>query len=106
MEKQNLGRQLRRARLEKGYTQQQLAQYAGVGEVYLSEIERGRKMPSMTIFIKIIEALNISADYVLRDELTSGGPYVLNEITQKLSYLTPKQRKTAADILEAYLKNL
>ena len=106
MEKQALGKQLRQARLDKGYTQQQLAKSAGVGEVYLSEIERGLKMPSMTIFIKIIEALNISADYILRNELSAGSPYVLNDITQKLSELTPHQRKTVTDILDAYLKNL
>lgn len=74
--------------------------------MYLGEIERGLKMPSMNIFIKIIETLDISADYVLRDELTSGREYVCDEITEKIKGLTPKQRKIAADILDAYLKNL
>ena len=46
------------------------------------------------------------ADYILRDELTSGKEYIYDEITQKLKNLTPKQRKTAADILDAYLQNI
>lgn len=100
------GKKLREARLMKDYTQQALAEIAGIGNVYLGEIERGQKMPSLNIFIKLIEALDISADYILRDVLPSGKEYIYDEITQKLKDLTPKQRKTAVDILDAYLCNL
>lgn len=106
MDKSVLGRKLRDARQKKGYTQQTLAEIAGIGNVYLGEIERGSKMPSLNIFIKLIEALDVSADCILRDELTSGKEYIYDEITQKLQNLTPRQRKTAADILDAYLRNL
>ena len=106
MDKISLGNRIKSARLEKGYTQSALAQYAGVSNVYLGEIERGLKMPSLQSFIKIIEALNISADYILRDELATGEQYVYEEIATKMRNLTPKQRKTAVDILDGYLKNL
>lgn len=106
MDKVILGKRLRESRIKKGYTRQALAMQADIGEVYLGEIERGLKMPSMNIFIKIIEALDISADYILRDELTSGSAFIFDEITDKLKGLTPQQRKTAADILDAYIKNL
>ena len=106
MEKIVLGDRLRQIRIQKGYTQQALAKKADIGTVYLGEIERGLKMPSLNIFIKIIEALDISADYVLRDALSSGGTYIFDEITDQLKDLTPQQRKTAVDILNAYIKNL
>lgn len=106
MDKTALGEKLRQARLGKGYTQQALADLAGIGNVYLGEIERGLKMPSLNSFVKLIEALDVSADYILRDALPSGGAYIFDELTQKLKNLTPKQRKTAADILDAYLRNI
>jgi len=106
LDKTALGKKLREARQNKGYTQQTLAEIADIGNVYLGEIERGSKMPSLNIFVKLIEALDVSADYILRDELTSGKEYIYDEITQRLINLTPKQRKTAADILDAYLRNL
>lgn len=106
MDAASLGRRIREARRQKGYTQRALAEKADVGEVYLSEIERGLKMPSMNIFIKIVSALEVSADYVLRDELLSAKEYVFDEITEKLSSLTPKQRKTAVEILDAYMINI
>lgn len=106
MDKIELGRRLKEVRNNAGYTQEALAEKADIGVMYLGEIERGIKMPSMKIFIKLIEALDISADYVLRNELDSGKQYVYNEITQKLEGLTPKQRKGAVEILDAYIKTL
>ena len=101
-----LGKRLREARIKKGYKRHYMALQADIGEVYLGEIERGLKMPSINIFVKIVEALDVSADYILRDVLPSGCVYTFEEITEKLYGLTPIQRKTAADILDAYVKNL
>jgi len=106
LERAALGKRIRESRIRKGYTQQDLADRAEIGIVYISEIERGVKMPSLNVFIKIINALDVSADYVLRDELPSGKEYICTEITEKLLILTPGQRKTAADILNAYFVNL
>lgn len=106
MDKASLGKKIREARLKKQYTQAKLAEAADIGEMYLGEIERGTKMPSLRIFINLINALEISSDYILRDELNSGEQYTFDEITQKLKGLTPKQRKTASDILDAYISNL
>ena len=106
MEKTALGQRIRESRIEKGYTQQALAKKAGIGLMYLGEIERGIKMPSLSVFIKIVDALDISADYVLRDELKSGERFIFDDLTDKLAPLSPKQRKTATEILDAYIRNL
>jgi transcriptional regulator with XRE-family HTH domain len=74
--------------------------------MYLREIERGIKMPSLSNFIKIVNALDISADYVLRDEIKTGEHFIFDDLTDKLTPLSPKQRKTAAEILDAYIRNL
>ena len=106
MERASLGKRIRESRVKKGYTQKNLADRAEIGVVYLSEIERGIKMPSLSIFVKIINILEVSVDYVLRDELSSGVEYTSTEITEKIRTLTPSQRKTVTDILDAYLINL
>lgn len=106
MEKVALGNRLKDARIRKGYTQQALAERIDIADMYLSEIERGVKTPSLNIFIKMIKELDVSADYVLRDELPSGKDYVYDEITRKLEGLTPKQRKAISDLIDAYIKNM
>ena len=106
MDSKTLGNRIREARIKKQHTQQKLAEMAGISQMYLGEIERGAKMPSLRSFIKIIEALDLSADYVLRDELSSGERYIYDEITEKLKNLSPQQRKAASEILDAYIRNL
>ena len=106
MDKAELGKKLREARNKAGLMQEALAEKADIGIMYLGEIERGVKMPSLRIFIQIIEVLGISADYVLRDEVSSGKDYVLNEVTEKIAELTPQQRKGAVEILDAYIRTL
>ena len=106
MERAAMGKRIREERLKKGYTQQEVAEKAEICVMYPSEIERGIKMPSLNSFIQILEALEVSADYILRGELNSGQAYIYDEITQKLKNLTPAQRRTAADILDAYIRNL
>ena len=87
-------------------TQEVLAEKANIGTIYLGEIERGLKMPSLNVLIQIIEALGVSADYLLCFEIPSGKDYVFDELTSKLEPLSPKQRKTVSDIIDAYIANL
>lgn len=106
MEQNALGKRIKEARKNLKLTQEALAEKAKISNVYLGEIERGTKIPSVPVLVDLIEALEVSADYLLLDSLNSANVIVNNEITEKLSKLTPKQRKTALDILNAYINNI
>ena len=106
MEQNALGKRIKEARKKLKLTQEELAEKAKISDVYLGEIERGTKIPSVPVLVDLIEALEVSADYLLLDSLNSANVIVNNEITEKLSKLTPKQRKTALDILNAYINNI
>ena len=80
MTKQELGMKIREQRKLKKLTLDQLSGEAGIGKVYLGEIERGKKMPSLATFINIVNALDVSADLLLRDEVNAGKSYVLNDL--------------------------
>lgn len=106
MENNVLGKRIRETRRNKKVTQERLAELAGISVVYVSELERGLKSPSIDVFSQIASALDVSADYLLRDVLPTGREYVFDDLTKKLEGLTPKQRKTVIDIIDAYLNNL
>lgn len=106
MEWTELGTRLREARKKKDFTQQMLADKVGVSEIYISQLERGMKLPSLALFIQIITALDISADYILRDTVPTGKDFVYEEVAELLEGLTPKQRRGAIDILDAYVQSL
>ena len=106
MDKKSFGSRVKETRKSLKLTQEDLAEKADIGVVYLSEIERGLKSPSIVVFTKIAKALDVSADYLLRDVLPTGKEYVFDDLTKKLENLTPRQRKTVSDIIDAYLSNL
>ena len=106
MDKAAIGTRIREARGQSGMTQEQLAEKTGVNTTYISDIERGAKFPSLSLFIKIVDALCVSSDYILRGEIEAGKNCVYDDITKKLEKLTPKQRLGVADLIDAYIKNL
>lgn len=106
MEWTELGIRLREARKKKGFTQQMLADAVDVTEIYISQLERGMKLPSLAVFIQIVNALDVSADYILRDAVRTGKDFVYEEVAELLDGLTPKQRRGAIDILDAYVQSL
>lgn len=106
MEQLDIGIRIREARKKKDFTQQMLADAIGVSEIYISQLERGMKLPSLALFIQIINALDVSADYILRDAVHTGKDFVYEEVAELLDGLTPKQRRGAIDILDAYVQSL
>ena len=106
MDKVAIGSRLREARNMVKLTQEQLAEKVGIGTTYISDIERGAKFPSLSLFIKIVDALRVSSDFILRGEIEAGKNCVYDDITRKLDGLTPKQRLGVADLIDAYIKNL
>lgn len=56
---------LKAARIEKGYTQDQLANQIGIAKSTLSGYENGTREPDFFKIKKISEILKISADYLL-----------------------------------------
>ena len=106
MTKENIGRRIREARTKRGMTQEQLAERTDITIVYLSELERGLKLPSLPVFVSIAETLHVSTDSLLRDDLESGKEYIYDDLTKKLERLSPKQRIAVSEIIDAYIRNL
>ena len=67
-----MGDRIKETRKNRGLTQENLAEQLDVSVEYVSQIERGIKMPSMQIFVKLVEVLDVSADYLLRDIVSTG----------------------------------
>ncbi len=106
MDKVAIGSRLREARNMVKLTQEQLAEKVGIGTTYISDIERGAKFPSLSLFIKIVDALGVSSDYILRGEIEAGKNCVYDDITKKLDGLSPKQRLAVAELIDTYIKTL
>jgi transcriptional regulator with XRE-family HTH domain len=61
------GRALKRLRDKRGLTQEQLAHDAGITTSYANQVENGRKVPSLTIVLKLALALEVPPAELLTD---------------------------------------
>jgi len=59
------GKRLRLHRKQKGLTQQELGDRAGVSYKYLGEVERGEKNPTVIVILKIAAALGVNPAVLL-----------------------------------------
>ena len=66
-EAEKFGAVVRRLREEKGLTQEELAERAGISATYVGFIERGDNVPTLTIVIQIASALRVRPSDLLRD---------------------------------------
>ncbi len=62
----SVGRRIRRVRKQRGLTQADLAEMTGLALPSLSSIENGHSKLLLISFVKIAEALQVSADDLLR----------------------------------------
>ncbi|WP_425230804.1 helix-turn-helix domain-containing protein [Sphingomonas sp.] len=60
-----LAANVRRLRLEKGWSQEAYADEAGIHRTYVSDIERGARNPTITVIEKLAAPLGISAGSLL-----------------------------------------
>jgi len=63
------GRVLKRLRKEKGVTQERLAQESGYHTTYISQIECGKKNPTLQTLFRIAEALEILPQDIISSTL-------------------------------------
>ena len=106
MNKFTMGDRIRETRKKVSLTQEQLAERLEVSVEFISQIERGLKLPSMQVFIKLLEVLHVSADYLLRDSVSTGQLYGDNAIGRKIEKLTPKQRIALEALIDTYIAYL
>jgi transcriptional regulator with XRE-family HTH domain len=67
---QRFGEKLRTLRLRRGLTLTALAQAIGyAAHGYISELETGKKLPTVELVLGVARLFNVTTDVLLRDEL-------------------------------------
>lgn len=100
-----IGSRVKRARLAKHMTQMQLAEAAGISMSFLSNIENGRQSMNLRVLIAISDALNVSADWLIRD-IPNSASRIAEEIESELTSCTPKEREAILQLVQLMKKSL
>ncbi len=60
-----LGSNVKRLRVEKGWSQEDYADRAGIHRTYVSDIERAARNPTISVVEKLAKALKVSASVLI-----------------------------------------
>lgn len=88
----------------KGLTQEELAALVDLSPTHISVIERGQKVPKLDTFVAIANALDVSADSLLRDVVAQSVNGVVNNLSASIMKLPPKEQKRVIRAIEAYVQ--
>lgn len=65
--KEILGKNLRKAREQRGWSQEEFADRSGIHRTYISGVERGKRNPTLSIIEAIAGALEITVAQLLEE---------------------------------------
>ena len=104
MDEKKIGKRIKQYREAAGLSQERLAEATGLSTNFISYIERGARQPSLDNFIRIANAINISADLLLADVLENPKQQDhISEYIKRIEILPPKDRQRIIAVLETML---
>lgn len=101
MNLENLGARVRKTRLEKGMTQEKLAEKADISLNFMSLIENGRNMSVQTL-VNIADGLGVSVQYLLYDKVDLEEDVISQQILQDISALNENEKIYFLNMIKQY----
>lgn len=99
-----LGKFIRNGRLDLELTQEQLAEKLNCNLSYLGNIERGKNMPSLKLFCRIMQILNLSAnEFIHPNRHAENSTYL--QLIRLLPQCTPKELNILLENAQTLMEN-
>lgn len=94
---------LRKARLHRGLSQQELSLDSDVDTSAISKMENGERLPSVERLARLSTALNVSTDYLLGLSPHMARCELMNEHEARYAMLPGYKRKLVREMISALL---
>ena len=91
---------IRKIRKAQGFSQETLAEQAGISVTHMSHIETGNTKLSLPVLVDLAEILDVRTDDLLYDEIFAERSSTIDEIVQILNTCTVQQLKIIKNILK------
>ena len=99
----SIGKKIREYRKERGLTQDELAEKVNLSPNHMGAIERAEKNLTLATLINIANALDVTADMLLCDEIQNGYRIKTSMLTEKLEKLSPTDRNKILQMVDIML---
>ena len=98
------GERVRLARINKNMTQATLAKELQLSAPFVSNIEQGKQTMNILTLCAICDALDVSADWILRDSTPAARRIADSELEQLLADCTPREKRAIINIAKEIKK--
>jgi transcriptional regulator with XRE-family HTH domain len=100
-----VGERIKKQRVILGYSREKFSEMVQIASVYLGQLERGQRTPSLETFVEIASALDCSLDYlVFGDDINKD--LDKTEIINLLDKSSTRELKAISDLLNALLPHI
>ena len=97
----DIGARIRAERTKQKISQEKLAEMVDVGVTHISHIETGNTIPSIKVFVAIINALNLSSDELLRNHIQKAKHIFEGELANIIKDCTGEETRIITDTVTA-----
>lgn len=99
-----LGSRIKSLRVQKGLSQDKLAEAAGLNGKYLGEVERGQSNISIVNLAKIAEVLDVPLVSILETKHEQGREFLVKELYKMIDAADDKQIIMVYRIIESIIR--
>lgn len=100
------GRQIQLLRVQHNLTQKELAEKLNTSQNYLSDVETGKKRPSLDYYMSIANFFKVSLDHIFVDSINMKKNVIIDSIVLKISYMPKEEQKLILNMVETIEKYL
>ena len=98
-----MGKRIREERVKLGYTQETLAEKAGISTNFLACIEGGIRRGSFETYVKLVNVLETTLDNITRDFIDAAKTNVLkNELIRYFDMFDETEQEVVVGLVKAY----
>lgn len=102
----DVGARVRIARQNKNMSQAQLAEKINTSIPYISSIETGKHVMKITVLYKLVEALDVSADWLLRCKSQEAEQCNSEDFERLLKDCSPVEIQAIMNLMEAAKRSI
>lgn len=99
----SLGKNIKKNRLERGWSQAELAEKVGVTAAYIGMLERSEKEPKLSTLIRIANTFDTGVDPLLAEYLTAQQAVICSDYISAITALPPAIRQTVYSLLDIFI---
>ena len=96
-----IGQRIKAKRIDKGFTQEDIADHLGISVSYVSRLERAVVKISLETLVKVASILEVTPAYLLDGTITTSDHYLQGELADVVSDFDPDKIRLLLEISQS-----